>query len=356
MNIDRHNYEEYFILYWDNELTDEQKQLVKQFVQQNTDLEDEFNLLGQTHFTPDENISLPNKESLKKEEYANRQELFLSYIDNELNAIEKSAIEKFIAVDPPAQMELALLQKTKLQPEKIVFPFKSQLYRREEKGRIVRMVWLRVAVAAAIILVGSLITVQLLNTNPGTGEQVVTAINNIGKNNFDNIPGKKSPDINAAETLKTVTEEQNATIVLKKKANIDTENKTAVAQLPKRNKSILPNKDDKQSLVDNNNLPETIPTEIKVPNNSVAKTETNKSNDNFINNSVTPKTTPTFNNQNSNSGVQFASNNEDDVSGSKGGLRGLLRKATRVFERRTNIQTTTEDNKLLVGAFAVSLK
>jgi len=39
-----------------------------------------------------------------------------------------------------------------------------------------------------------------------------------------------------------------------------------------------------------------------------------------------------------------------------GGLKEFLRKTTRVFERRTKIQTTTEDNKLLVGAFAVSLK
>jgi hypothetical protein len=344
MNIDRHNYEEYFILYWDNELTNEQKQLVKQFVQQNTDLEDEFNLLGQTHFSPDENISLPNKEFLIKEEYANRQELFLSYIDNELNAIEKSAVEKFIAVDPPAQRELALLQKTKLQPENIVFPDKSKLYRREEKKRIVRMVWFRVAAAAAIILVGSLITVQLLNKNPLTGEPVVTAMQNTGKTKFKIEPEIKSSGINTAETLRTGSEEQNEIIADKKKTNTATGNQSAVVQLPKRNKP--------QSLVDNNNLPETNPTEIKVPNNSVAKTETNKSNDNFINNSVTPKTTPTFNDQNSNSGVQFASNNKDD----KGGLRGLLRKATRVFERRTNIQTTTEDNKLLVGAFAVSLK
>ena len=353
MNIDRHNYEEYFILYWDNELTDEQKKLVKQFVQENTDLEDEFNLLGQTHFTPDENVSLPNKEYLIKEEYANRQELFLSYIDNELNAIEKSAIEKFIAVDPPAQRELALLQKTKLQPEKIVFPFKSQLYRREEKGRVVRMVWFRVAAAAAIILVGSLITVQLLKTNPVPGEQLVTVIQKSGTTNFRNESVKKLPSNKEIEIINTQPSEQQKEIIAeKKKANPASENQTAVVQLPKRNKPMLPNKEDKQSLVDNNNLPETNPTEIKVPNNSVAKTETNKSNDNFINNSVTPKTTPAFNDQNSNSGVQFASNNKDD----KGGLRGLLRKATRVFERRTNIQTTTEDNKLLVGAFAVSLK
>lgn len=353
MNIDRHNYEEYFILYWDNELTNEQKQLVRQFVQQNTDLEDEFNLLGQTHFNPDENITLANKEFLIKEEYANRQELFLSYIDNELNATEKSAVEKFIAVDPPAQRELALLQKTKLQPEKIVFPDKSKLYRREEKTRVVRMVWFRVAAAAVIILVGSLITVQLLNTNPLTGEPVVTAIQNTGKTQFKIEPEKKSPGINTAETLKTGSEKQNEIIANKKKTNTAAGNQPAVVQLQKKNKLVLPNKDEKQSLVIKTDLPETNPLQIKVPNNSVAKTETNKSNDNFINNGVTPKTTPTFNNQ---SGVQFASNNQDDVSGSKGGLRGLLRKATRVFERRTNIQTTTEDNKLLVGAFAVSLK
>ena len=352
MNIDRHNYEEYFILYWDNELTNEQKQLVKQFVQQNTDLEGEFILLGQTHFSPDENISLPNKEFLIKEEYANRQELFLSYIDNELNAIEKSAIEKFIAVDPPAQRELALLQKTKLQPEKIVFPDKSKLYRREEKTPVVRMVWFRVAAAAAIILVGSLITVQLLNKNPLTGEPIVTAVQNTGKTKFYVEPEKKSSGINTVEILKTGTEEQNAIIANKKKTNTATGNQPAVVQLQKKNKPVLSNKDEKQSLAIKNDLPETDPLQVKVPNNSVAKTETNKPNDNFINNGVTPKTTPTFNDQNSNSGVQFASNNKDD----KGGLRGLLRKATRVFERRTNIQTTTEDNKLLVGAFAVSLK
>jgi len=40
----------------------------------------------------------------------------------------------------------------------------------------------------------------------------------------------------------------------------------------------------------------------------------------------------------------------------KGGLKEFLRKTTRVFERRTKIQTTTDDNKLLLGAFAVSLK
>jgi hypothetical protein len=39
-----------------------------------------------------------------------------------------------------------------------------------------------------------------------------------------------------------------------------------------------------------------------------------------------------------------------------GGLKEFMRKTTRMFERRTNVKTTTDDNKLLLGAFTVSLK
>src|SRR6186997_2326887 len=67
MIINRHNYEECFILYWDNELTASQKQAVENFVKENQDLEEEFNILGQTRFVPDNNIQLQEKELLIKE-------------------------------------------------------------------------------------------------------------------------------------------------------------------------------------------------------------------------------------------------------------------------------------------------
>ena len=83
-----------------------------------------------------------------------------------LTADQRKEIEKFAAQYSAVKQELALLQKTKLQPEaEIIFPDKSVLYRREEKVRVIRMSWFRVAVAAAIILIAGFATFRLVNTN-----------------------------------------------------------------------------------------------------------------------------------------------------------------------------------------------
>jgi hypothetical protein len=77
--------------------------------------------------------------------------------------------------------------------------------------------------------------------------------------------------------------------------------------------------------------------------------EGHQANEYFSNTSVTAE--PTFTSHDNSMADKWNTREPED----KGGIKGLLRKATRVFERRTNIQTTTEDNKLLVGVFAVSL-
>ena len=44
MKVDRHNYEEFFLLYIDNELSVDQKKQVDLFVQENADLEEGISL------------------------------------------------------------------------------------------------------------------------------------------------------------------------------------------------------------------------------------------------------------------------------------------------------------------------
>jgi anti-sigma factor RsiW len=80
------------------------------------------------------------------------EEQLLNYIDDEITPDQRKEVERFAGQYSAVKQELALLQKTKLQPEaEVIFPDKSILYRREEKVRVISMTWFRVAVAAAVI-------------------------------------------------------------------------------------------------------------------------------------------------------------------------------------------------------------
>jgi hypothetical protein len=62
----------------------------------------------------------------------NYEEYFLLYIDNELSAEQKTAVENFIEANPSYQKEFELLKQTGLAPEPFEFEDKILLYRLEE--------------------------------------------------------------------------------------------------------------------------------------------------------------------------------------------------------------------------------
>ena len=75
MNLTRHNYEEYFLLYIDNELEEEARRWVEQFVKENPDLEEVFHALQHTVLDKDEVYSFEEKDLLYQttdEEHAAR--------------------------------------------------------------------------------------------------------------------------------------------------------------------------------------------------------------------------------------------------------------------------------------------
>ena len=87
MNITRNNYEEFFILYLDNELCSDDRSEVESFVRENPDLKNEFDLLLQTRMTPDHDLMFDGKQQLLKTaspapiSETNFEEWLLLYID-----------------------------------------------------------------------------------------------------------------------------------------------------------------------------------------------------------------------------------------------------------------------------------
>lgn len=229
MNINRNNYEEFLLLYLDNELNTHQQNAVENFLQQNPDLQQEFYLLQETKLL-NEPISNFNKTSLYKSTVAtihqhNFQEHFLLYNDNELPANEKQAVKEFIAQNAWAENEFLTLQKTILEKENIIYPNKQSLYKKERKPVVI--IWMkRLTVAASIILL-AITAWKFSNKNIVTNTETA-AINN--KNNSKNNStvvtnnNNKSYNINTEEEKPqpTVIENKNLVAVAKKQQTIKT--------------------------------------------------------------------------------------------------------------------------------------
>jgi len=373
MKIDRHNYEEFFILYMDNELSSDYRHQVEEFVQKNPDLKEELDILLQYKLVPDTGIVFENKSQLIKQENnspvnpANYEEWLVLYMDNELTAEQRTAVDQFIVNHPSVKEELTTLLRTKLQPEKIIFVNKESLYRREEKVRSMTVHWWRIAAAAVLILAVSLTAVIILNKKPTSTGGVAKTSGNGQKTN--------------TETLVATSKEKNNVVAQPQIANntnqvtTPTSNQTINNAVVKRNNSTnqklrdnLPVPVKKKELmvaeIKNNKLSNNLPQPIdptKFANNAsnkdvaIAKTpqETIKIQEQIKNLPVTTNAPgPSY-------AVDRSSDNDGDLDqsgGKKNKLRGFLRKVTRTFEKNTNINATDDDDRVLIGGLAIKLK
>ena len=374
MKIDRHNYEEYFILYMDNELINDERLMVEAFVQNHPDLKEELDILLQYKLEPDTNIVFLGKDDLIKINgdtpinSNNYEEWFTFYIDNELTAQQKKSVEQFFIDNPSQKEELSILQKTKLQPEEIIFANKELLYRREGKVRRIPVLWWRVAAAVLIFAIG-LTTAIILNNKPSGGTDVAKISGDEQKVN------KESPVEIKAENkqvpLQVISNDvQNAVAAtIKQTKNNPVVKKDNITSTPIKLKELIPApvKKNEEAIANNNkptnNLPQPINTRI-INNtdpvvNTIAKNTPSKEN-NTIQNALTNPVVTNKSTQPSDI-VQASLQNPNDAemdqsTGKKSKLRGFFRKVTRTFEKRTNIDPTDNDERLLVGGLAIRLK
>ncbi len=185
MKINRNNYETFFLLYADNELTTEEKKYVDDFVTQHPDLKEELDMLMQTILPIEPSACFPEKESLFRTtdteslvNITNYEEWFVRYADDELSNEEKAATEMFVYKHPECQADFELIQRTRLTPDmNIRFTDKKSLYRHEQKETkpVLISMWFRYAVAAAVLVAAGIFWLQNKETEKNPVNPVTIA-------------------------------------------------------------------------------------------------------------------------------------------------------------------------------------
>lgn len=388
MQINRHNYEEFFLLYVDKELSAADRKTVEVFVKENPDLQMELALLQQTVVNADD-IILHKKDWLYMEEDISAlQENLLLYSDNELNTTDKKAVELLLNTNASAAAEWNILQQTKLQPDMaVVFEGKALLYRKEG-GKVVGFKWWRVAAAAVLLGFGlwTGVSVYKNNAQRTDGSEVAVKENKTesqqGKTETVADPklaistGENEVTDNSTAATKQQTSDQTPEKILthvQKINNAENQNSIASDQtikqqnsnpkkpdnnLPKPSSENFNNKTSNETIAGNVSSENNNNTRVSGSNDAVVKlnAKENKAVGTDIDNSKTNTNLTAI--QVVNTNTDDGDNNSrylnvDDSKGKRSALGGFIRKAKRVLERTTNVKT---GEGIKIAGFEIALK
>jgi len=233
MEINQHNYEHYFLMYIDNELSVEERAAVNDFIMQYSNYANKLEALQQLKISPD-TLIYENKFSLYK--LSEQDEQCITYLENELTNEEKASFENKLSADIYLQSNVKQWQGTFLtKPTNIqIAPnFKNSLYK---KSAQIKPLWATVtfkrwASVAAILVV--VIGLNLFNTQ--NKQEVPSFTNNNGvKTELNKIAVTETnngADINATKSAIAVNKIKKETLVPIVNTNVQDQNDYANSNL-----------------------------------------------------------------------------------------------------------------------------
>ncbi len=129
MNINRNNYEAFFLDYHEGNLAPQQVAELLLFIEQHPELKEEFESFENFSLENFSDISFGDTSGLKKQiTIENKNEYFIRAIENNLNPTEQQLVDLFLIQHPQYKTDFELFQKTKLTADlSVVFEDKDVL-------------------------------------------------------------------------------------------------------------------------------------------------------------------------------------------------------------------------------------
>jgi hypothetical protein len=239
MNINRHNYEVFFIDYIDGKLTVEQLSELKTFLSQNPDLEKDLLEFNSTPVLA-ENIVFADKNSLKKNSSTNStinesnfDETSISIIEGDYDRTYLKFFLNYINQHPDKKKDFENYKKTILKPDlSIQFTNKQQL--KHYKLNVRKIIVFTSAAASIALLIGGYLFVNntqsdIVKNNYNT---IVKSENNIIKEHIKTtIIAEKKETLNKPPKVKNTYIEVKKEPVKRENINIEQiNNKPAIIQ------------------------------------------------------------------------------------------------------------------------------
>jgi hypothetical protein len=156
MQIDRSNYEIWFIDWLDGNLSSLQAEQLISFLDKNPDLGEELNCITSLNFVSSAN-SYPHKEQLKKSasdiSLSQFEYLCAAYLENDLTKNQQTELMDIINTYPERKKTFELIQKTIITPYRITYRHKSYLLKRTIFQKALRYTVIGLGTAASISLI-----------------------------------------------------------------------------------------------------------------------------------------------------------------------------------------------------------
>lgn len=402
MNITRQNYEEYFLLYVDNELNIVQRKAVEAFVEENPDLRAELIMLQDSILPADDEIVFKHKESLLRTSTApnpvnetNCEEYFILYSDDELTHEQKDQVEQFVYRNPQHQASFELLQQVKLMPDSsVVFPDKYALYRHEEEEKkpVIVMRWWKIAAAAAVLLFIGGMGWYLASDDQAKQEQLANdrkqqrttepaqpngqegiADNNAtkgqqGSTKIDDKAATVDQQGTPQATDQAANSNQQGVAVNNGQQKSRTNSPVVLPQIKKsgqedvaQNKNQKKDNDQRNILVTPNvppiePLPDTDPKGQGLAGINPIDPTSRNGVDRAAGNYVDPSAMAVLTSHSTNDIPEPEPGSMDDEPNKKNRMRGFFRKVSRVFDKATNADPDNDKSSIRIASFEIGLK